>query len=126
MSEKRILITGAAGQIGSELTMALRGRYGADQVVVTDLRSDAGEALKETGPFEPLDVPAMAMDARWTLDQMAGYLRTWSATQRYLRATGEDPVAAMLPRIAKAWGDPGARHPVRWPLYVRAGRVSGS
>ncbi|MEN8150436.1 MAG: NAD-dependent epimerase/dehydratase family protein [Planctomycetota bacterium] len=56
MAGKRILITGAAGQIGSELTYALRERYGADQVVVTDLRSDAGEALKETGPFEPLDV----------------------------------------------------------------------
>jgi len=56
MSEKRILITGAAGQIGSELTMSLRKRYGADRVVVTDLRSDAGEALKATGPFEPLDV----------------------------------------------------------------------
>ena len=56
MSGKRFLITGAAGQIGSELTVALRKRYGADQVVVTDLRSDAGVAMLESGPFEPLDV----------------------------------------------------------------------
>jgi nucleoside-diphosphate-sugar epimerase len=56
MTEKRILITGAAGQIGSELTVALRERYGADRVVVTDLRSDPGELLKAGGPFEPLDV----------------------------------------------------------------------
>jgi len=56
MSGKRILITGAAGQIGSEMTVRLRERHGADMVVVTDLRSDAGEAMKESGPFEPLDV----------------------------------------------------------------------
>jgi nucleoside-diphosphate-sugar epimerase len=56
MSEKRILITGAAGQIGSELTVALRERHGADRVVVTDLRADPGEVLREGGPFEPLDV----------------------------------------------------------------------
>jgi nucleoside-diphosphate-sugar epimerase len=56
MSEKRILITGAAGQIGTELTVALRERHGADRVVVTDLRADPGEVLREGGPFEPLDV----------------------------------------------------------------------
>ena len=35
---RRILITGALGQIGSELAPALRERYGADRVVASDLR----------------------------------------------------------------------------------------
>lgn len=50
---KRILITGALGQIGSELTTKLRGLYGEDNVIATDIRNHDGD---ETGPFEILDV----------------------------------------------------------------------
>jgi len=52
---KRILVTGALGQIGSELVPALRARYGADQVVATDLRMPPAGALVDDGPFEHLD-----------------------------------------------------------------------
>jgi nucleoside-diphosphate-sugar epimerase len=52
---KRILITGAAGQIGSELTPALRERYGADNVVAAD-RVKPSAALLDSGPYEALDV----------------------------------------------------------------------
>lgn len=55
---KRILITGALGQIGSELTLKLRETYGADNVIATDLRKTASEAA-ESGPFELLDVTDM-------------------------------------------------------------------
>jgi nucleoside-diphosphate-sugar epimerase len=53
---KRILVTGAMGQIGSELTHKLRDLYGNDNVVATDLRSDNSEELSDHGPFETLDV----------------------------------------------------------------------
>ncbi|WP_046214163.1 L-threonine 3-dehydrogenase [Paenibacillus wulumuqiensis] len=52
---KRILVTGALGQIGSELVVKLREIYGADHVVATDLRSSAHE-ITRSGPFELLDV----------------------------------------------------------------------
>ncbi|OZB97648.1 L-threonine 3-dehydrogenase [Paenibacillus sp. XY044] len=52
---KRILVTGALGQIGSELVTKLRELYGNDAVVATDLRSSAHE-ITRTGPFELLDV----------------------------------------------------------------------
>ncbi len=51
---RRILVTGAAGQIGSELVPALRARYGEDAVVASDIRRPA-DALAEAGPFELLD-----------------------------------------------------------------------
>lgn len=52
---KKIMVTGALGQIGSELTGKLRGLYGTDQVLATDIRvPDSGPALD--GPFEQLDV----------------------------------------------------------------------
>src|SRR5512139_1599288 len=52
----RIMVTGSVGQIGSELTLALRERYGAEQVVATGHRTKPGEALLRSGPFEFLDV----------------------------------------------------------------------
>lgn len=52
---KKILITGALGQIGSELTMMLRKTYGADNVIATDIKKTDTEAA-ESGPFEILDV----------------------------------------------------------------------
>ena len=51
---KRILVTGSAGQIGSELVPALRERYGADQVVGSDIRMPPARASGD-GPFEHVD-----------------------------------------------------------------------
>lgn len=52
---KRILITGALGQIGSELTVKLRNLYGTNHVVATDIRKNDSEAA-QGGPFEVVDV----------------------------------------------------------------------
>lgn len=59
---KRILVTGAAGQIGSELVPALRTRYGTDAVLASDIRSDT--ALAQAGPFELIDCTDPAAVAR--------------------------------------------------------------
>jgi len=52
----RILVTGAVGQIGSELTVELRRRYGAENVVATGHRTRPSAALRDGGPFEYIDV----------------------------------------------------------------------
>jgi nucleoside-diphosphate-sugar epimerase len=51
---KRILVTGALGQIGSELVPALRELHGADHVIASDIRMPAG-TVGEDGPFEYVD-----------------------------------------------------------------------
>ncbi|MFB6467750.1 NAD-dependent epimerase/dehydratase family protein [Cytobacillus sp. Hz8] len=56
---KKIIITGALGQIGSELTIKLRELYGNNFVVATDIRKSSLE-VEQSGPFEILDV----MDGR--------------------------------------------------------------
>ncbi len=53
---KRLLVTGAVGQIGSELTLALRKRYGAENVVATGRKTPPSEELKNSGPFYFIDV----------------------------------------------------------------------
>lgn len=50
----RVLVTGAAGQIGTELVPALRAAYGEEAVLATDLKPLAGE-LAEGGPWRTLD-----------------------------------------------------------------------
>lgn len=49
---KKILVTGAVGQIGSELTLALRQKYGNDNVIATGHKTKPSEKLLNSGPFE--------------------------------------------------------------------------
>ncbi len=53
---KRIMVTGAAGQIGSELTLALRKRFGGENVLASDIKAEIDPGLRESGPFEYVDV----------------------------------------------------------------------
>jgi len=53
---KRVLVTGAVGQIGSELTMYLREKYGGDNVVGAGHRKQPSEKLRNSGPFEFIEV----------------------------------------------------------------------
>lgn len=74
-------------------------------------------------PFEAIAAPPFAMACDWTLAQYQAYLRTWSASNRYLRATGRDAVAETAGRFTAAWGDPDRPRRVEWPLGLRVGRV---
>ena len=53
---KTILVTGATGQIGSELTMELRKRCGSDNVIAAGHRREPSEKLLKSGPFEYINV----------------------------------------------------------------------
>ena len=53
---KRILVTGALGQIGSELVPALRERYGNEAVIASDIRVIRLDVAHTNGPFEYIDV----------------------------------------------------------------------
>ncbi|MFA4851275.1 MAG: NAD-dependent epimerase/dehydratase family protein [Bacteroidales bacterium] len=53
---KKILIVGALGQIGSELTMELRKLYGGENVIASDKKNAVSEKLQNSGPFEMIDI----------------------------------------------------------------------
>jgi nucleoside-diphosphate-sugar epimerase len=53
---RRILVTGSTGQIGSELTLELRKKYGGGNVVAVGHKRPPSEALLESGPFETVDL----------------------------------------------------------------------
>lgn len=98
MAKDKILIIGASGQIGTELTLALRELYGPHHVIASDLREERA-LLRGTGPYRPLDV----------LDKAAlrAIIAAEHITQVYL-------LAAMLSAT-------GEKHPLAaWHLNMQA------
>ncbi len=75
-------------------------------------------------PFAELPIPALAMTADWRLDQLMGYLATWSAVKRYREATGHDPLPELEARLREVWFFPDSPKRIRWPLVLRLGRVA--
>ena len=72
-------------------------------------------------PGFALAAPSFEMTAQWSVDDMLGYLRTWSACQRYRQEHGEDPVTLIEDTLRRAWDS--APRTVRWPLTVRVARL---
>jgi SAM-dependent methyltransferase len=94
------------------------GRYWpAERAIV-----DAGYS-RLNFPFVEMQPPTFAMQASWTLEQLGGYLGTWSAVTRYRKANGMDPVGPFIEELARDWGEPDQVRQLRWPLEVRAGFV---
>ena len=90
--KKRILIIGASGQIGTDLTAQLRAKFGNHKVIATDIREDDG-TLSKDGPFEVLD----AMDYKAIEDVVIRY----EITDVYLLAAMLSATAEKFPM--RAW-----------------------
>jgi hypothetical protein len=73
-------------------------------------------------PIDELLPPPLEMREDWSLVQYVGFLRTWSATQRHLRAHGPEAIARFEAALAERWGGV-PRRAVTWPLVIRAGEV---
>lgn len=75
-------------------------------------------------PFREGKPPEFAMEARWGLAQVLGYLGTWSALKRYREAQGRDPLPELAEKLREAWGKEEIRT-LRWPIFLRWGVVPG-
>ena len=75
-------------------------------------------------PFREVATPTLHIERQWTLAELIGYVRTWSATANYIKSTGVDPVPSVEAALAKHWGGEEKRRLVRWPLHIRAGYLS--
>lgn len=76
-------------------------------------------------PFAPVPMPVLAIERRWDLAALLGYLETWSAVGALRSAPGGVQVLARFrAALGVAWGDPAAKFDLRFPLAVRAGRVA--
>ncbi len=75
-------------------------------------------------PFEEIIAPPFAMEVNWKLTQFAGFLDSWSATQRYKAQKGHHPLELIWDKMLAVWGDEDEPRLVRWPLHFRIGRRS--
>lgn len=74
-------------------------------------------------PFSEIRAPEFTMRAEWSLDDLLGYVGTWSAVPRFRDAGQGDPVTAVRSELEGAWGRPDEQRDVQWPLYLRVGYV---
>lgn len=74
-------------------------------------------------PFPEIQTPPFVMTAMWSLSELLGYVRTWSAVQEIERSRGVEPYAGFARALTAAWGDPDRQREVRWDLAVRLGRL---
>lgn len=130
---RRVAVPGAVIVAWTYLPSQLQGKVGEihDRLMFETLRGYWPPERRhvDTGyrgipfPFERLEAPTLRLDERWPLAQLTGYMRTWSATARYRRQHGVDPVVEVERELRAVWGDPEDRRAISWPLVVLAGRV---
>lgn len=75
-------------------------------------------------PYAEVVTPTFELVEHWPLEHLLGYLRSWSATSRYVKENGHDPVEPLGVELAALWGDPRTPRRVSWPLPLRVGRKS--
>jgi len=73
-------------------------------------------------PFEEIETPSFSIDVRWTLQHLTGYLESWSATQKYMKANHTNPVPPLIERIKSLWPE-GETKSVSFPVFLRLGRL---
>ncbi len=74
-------------------------------------------------PFDEITSPDFFMTAAWNLEDLIGYLGTWSATQRFIARKKADPRIDLRVQLQKVWREPEELKRIIWPLYLRAGRL---
>lgn len=73
-------------------------------------------------PFEPIEMPSLAIERTWSVDHFANYCNTWSAGKRAKAAGRDDIIETMRADVTTIIGTDGALS-IRWPITIRAGHV---
>lgn len=72
-------------------------------------------------PFQEISTPQLTQTCNWKIDQLCGFLSTWSALKHYRKANNTDALQLILPELEAAWGGASSLE-VRFPVLLRAGR----
>jgi len=75
-------------------------------------------------PYPDIPPPPLRMQEQWPLARLLGYVRSWSATGRYIDQHGHDPVTELEAQLVPLWGAAAQERQVEWPLALRTGRKS--
>jgi ubiquinone/menaquinone biosynthesis C-methylase UbiE len=74
-------------------------------------------------PFERLPAPAVSAELSTNLDQLIGFVRTWSAVPRCIEATGRDPTVDLEAELRTLWGERTIERRLSLPIHFAVGRI---
>jgi len=72
-------------------------------------------------PFQEIKTPEFSFSFQWTLNELQGYLETWSSVQKIIRENNYNPVEEFIQRIAPFWKS--AVMTIQFPLFMRIGFI---
>jgi ubiquinone/menaquinone biosynthesis C-methylase UbiE len=70
-------------------------------------------------PFAEIPSPKFSIIVEWTLEEFAGYLTTWSATQKFIKDKKYNPIPSFIEKIAPYWS---SKQRVTFPVFIKLGK----
>lgn len=109
------------GDLGARFEHFYRGEIGPYWPAQRKL-VDSGYSTLDF-PFSELPSPSLAIQLEWRLDELLGYISTWSALRRARESGREELLQRFALEMAELWGEPATRQVLTWPLNMRIGRL---
>ncbi|KTD20065.1 ubiquinone/menaquinone biosynthesis methyltransferase [Legionella lansingensis] len=75
-------------------------------------------------PFTREPTPSFFIEKDMNLNQLVGYLKTWSAVKEYQLHNQEDPIQLIINKLQDSWGEPNLKHTINWPLHLLVGKIN--
>jgi len=72
-------------------------------------------------PFTEKQPPEIDMETSWNINEILGYLSSWSATTRFMSKNGYHPLREIESELLAAWGNPARRRILHWPVNLKVG-----
>lgn len=69
-------------------------------------------------PFDSLETKQFQLTVEWTPEQFVGYLRSWSATQKYIKVQNHDPLSSFMEELTMRWGDDTTKV-ITFPIFLK-------
>jgi SAM-dependent methyltransferase len=74
-------------------------------------------------PFEEIPTPGFTINVSWNLAELEGYFSTWSSVQKYMAIHQQNPVTNFIQQVKQHWHRPEEKKPIRFPVFMRVGRI---
>jgi len=72
-------------------------------------------------PFARIAAPDLEFSFHWTLDELSGYLSTWSSVQKFIKERNQNPVPGVIDKLVPLWKT--EREKIVFPMFVMLGRI---
>lgn len=74
-------------------------------------------------PFNKRPAPQFSMEAEWNIDQLIGYLNTWTGVQNYIEFEAFNPLEFIEKELQTIWKKNKSKKKILWPLTLKVGKV---